>query len=41
MVEGYIVNRSFYYPSEYIKKIDDTPCILVWDDQWKKEKREW
>jgi hypothetical protein len=40
MVEGYIVYESFYYASEYIKKNDDTPGAVVWDDQQDKEKRE-
>jgi hypothetical protein len=40
MVEGYIVYESFYYASEYIKQINDTPGIVVWDDQWDEDKRE-
>jgi hypothetical protein len=33
MVDGYIVYESFYYSSEYIKKIDDTPGVVVWDEK--------
>jgi hypothetical protein len=40
MVEGYIVYESFYYASEYIKKIDDTKGTVVWDDHQYDEKRE-
>ena len=40
MVEGYIVDVSFYYASEHIKKIDDTQGALVWEDQLDEEKRE-
>jgi hypothetical protein len=40
MVEGYIVYKSFYYASEYIKKIDDTEGAFVWDDDQDEEKRE-
>jgi hypothetical protein len=40
MAEGYIVYESFYYASEYIKKIDDTPGEVVWDDQQDEDKRE-
>ena len=40
MAEGYISYESFYYVSEYIKKIDDTPGVVVWDDQWDEDKRE-
>ena len=28
-VEGYVVDESFYYVSEYIKKIDDTLGLVV------------
>jgi hypothetical protein len=41
MVDGYIVYDSFYYASEYIKQIDDTPGAVVWDDQQDEDKREW
>ena len=41
MAEGYIVYESFYYPNEYIKKIDDTLGAVVWEDQLDEEKREW
>ena len=40
MAKGYIVYESFYYASEYIKQIDNTPGGVVWDDQWDEEKRE-
>ena len=39
MVEGYIVYELFYYASEYIKKIYDTPGEMVWDDQRHEDKR--
>ena len=38
--EGYIVYKSFYYASVYIKQIDDTPRALVWEDQLDEDKRE-
>jgi hypothetical protein len=40
MAEGYIVYESLYYVSEYIKEIDDTPGVVVWDDQPDEDKRE-
>jgi hypothetical protein len=40
MAEGYIVYESFYYVSEYIKKIENTPRAVVWDDQQDEDKRE-
>jgi len=40
MEDGYIVYESFYYASEYINQIDDTPRVVVWDDQWNEDKRE-
>ena len=33
MAKGYIVYESFYYVSEYIKQINDTPGIVIWDDE--------
>ena len=39
MVEGYIVYDSFYYASKYIKKIDDTPGKVVWEEELDEEKR--
>ena len=41
MAEGYVVYESFYYASDYIKKIDHTPGSMIWDDEHDKEKREW
>ena len=42
MVEGYIVYESFYYASasEYIRKIDNTPGEVIWDDEHDEDKRE-
>jgi hypothetical protein len=40
MAEGYIVYESFYYASEYIKKIDDTTGEVIWDDHQDEDKRE-
>jgi hypothetical protein len=40
MKEGYIVYESFYYASEYIKKIDNTTEAFVWDDHQDEEKME-
>ena len=40
IVEGYMVNESLYYASEYIKKIDHTPGSVIWDDEHDEEKRE-
>ena len=39
MAEGYIVYESFYYSSEYIKKIDDTPRAVVWEEEIYEDKR--
>jgi hypothetical protein len=39
MVEECIVYESFYYASEYIKKIDDTPRVVVWDNKLDEDKR--
>ena len=33
MVEGYISYESFYYDSEYIKKVDNRPGEMIWDDE--------
>ena len=33
MADGYLVYESFYYANEYIKKIDNRPGTLVWDDE--------
>jgi hypothetical protein len=33
MEKGYILYELFYYASEYIKKIEDTPGAVVWDKQ--------
>ena len=41
MADGYIVYESFYYESEYIKQIDDTPRVVIWDDEHVEDKREW
>jgi hypothetical protein len=32
MLKWYIVNDSFYYASENIKQIDDTPNRVVWEN---------
>ena len=40
-VKGYIIYETFYYALEYIKKINDTPSTVVWDDPHDKAKREW
>ena len=40
MAEGYISYESFYYASEYIKWIDNTPGVVIWDDKRDEEKRE-
>ena len=40
MVEGYIVYESFYYTSEYIKQIHETPEALVWEEELDEDKRE-
>ena len=33
MAKGYIVFELFYYASEHIKQIDQTPGELIWDDE--------
>jgi hypothetical protein len=38
MVEGYIIYEPFCYSSEYIKQIDDTLGVVIWDDQQDEEK---
>ena len=40
MEEAYIVYESFYYASEYIKKINHTPSVVIWDDECDEDKRE-
>ena len=40
MEDGYILYESFYYASEYIKKIDNIPGAVIWDDERDEEKRE-
>jgi hypothetical protein len=40
MVEGYISYESLYYSSEYIKKIENTPGAVIWDDERDEDKRE-
>jgi hypothetical protein len=39
MVEGYILYESLYYASEYIKKIDNTLGLFIWNDHQDEEKR--
>jgi hypothetical protein len=38
--KGYISYESFYYTSEYIKKIKNTPGVVIWDDKRDEDKRE-
>jgi len=40
IVEGYILYESFYYFSEYIKQIDNTPIAVIWDDKRDEDKRQ-
>lgn len=40
MVEGCISYESFYYANEYIKQIDNTLGVVIWDDERDGEKRE-
>jgi hypothetical protein len=40
MEEGYISYDSFYYASEYIKKIENTLGAMIWDDERDEDKRE-
>ena len=40
MAEGYISYESFYYSSVYINKIDNTPGVVIWDDERDEDKRE-
>jgi hypothetical protein len=40
MEEGYISYEYFYYASEYIKKIDNTPGATIWDEERDEDKRE-
>jgi hypothetical protein len=40
MAEGYISYESFYYANEYIKQINTTPDVVIWDDKRDEEKRE-
>ena len=40
MAEGYISYESFYYSSEYIKEIENRPCVVIWDDEIDEDKRE-
>jgi hypothetical protein len=40
MAVGYISYEPIYYASEYIKKIDNTPGGVIWDDERNEDKRE-
>jgi hypothetical protein len=40
MEEKYISYESFYYASEYIKHIDNTPGVVIWEDERDEDKRE-
>ena len=40
MVEGYISFDYFYYANEYIKKINSTLGVVIWDDGRVEEKME-
>ena len=40
MAEGYISYESFYYASEYIKQIDNTPGSVIWDNERDEDKRQ-
>jgi len=39
MAEGYISYESFYYVSEYIKHIENTPGVVIWDNERDEDKR--
>ena len=39
MTEGYISYESFYYASEHINQIDNTPSAMIWDDKRDEDKR--
>ena len=38
MEEGYISYESFYYSSEYIKQIENTPGVVIWGDEKDEDK---
>ena len=40
MENGYILYESFYYASEYIKKIKHTLGVVIWADEHDEDKRE-
>ena len=40
MEEWYILYESFYYASEYIKQIDNTPGVVIWNNERDEDKRE-
>jgi hypothetical protein len=40
MAKGYIPYESFYYASEYIKQIDNTPGVVIWENERDEDKRE-
>ena len=40
MAKGYISYKSFYYSSEDIKHIENTPVAMIWDDERDEDKRE-
>ena len=40
MVKGYIIYDSFYYASEYIRKLDNTPGAVILDDEHGEDKME-
>ena len=40
MAKGYISYESFYCANEYIKKIDNTPGMEIWDNKRDEDKRD-
>ena len=40
MEEGYILYEPFYYANEYINQIENTPSVVIWDDEREEDKRE-
>ena len=39
VVKTYTIYESSYYASDYIKKIDDTPRAVVWEEELDEDKR--
>ena len=40
MTKGYIVYKFFYYAIQYIKKLNHTQGVVIWNDECDEDKRD-